>query len=145
MEFLLKSAYVDEDWDRVEQVRVSALMKVVEGLDEKMLMALRSKIDDVQAFTKARSDYLEGREGETLPPRLYGSIPYVRFGDLSYPKGFKANFTVSELGFISHLEIPEDLDQKARERFFEVLGQLRFFPRVKEGNPTWSRAVMDIK
>ncbi len=100
--------------------------------------------DDVQDFTKARSNYLEEGEGKTLPPRLYETIPNHRFGDLTYPKGFKATFTISELGFVSDLDIPDHLNAKARERFYEVLGKLRFFPHIKDGKPARSRVQIEI-
>ena len=101
--------------------------------------------DGIQAFTKARSRYLEGREGQTMPPQLYETIPNHRFGDLTYPKGYEATFTISELGFVSDLDIPDHLNAKARERFFEVLGKLRFFPHIKDGKPARSRVRMEIK
>ena len=100
--------------------------------------------DDIQAFTKARSVYLEDREEKNLPPRLYETIPTHRFGDLTYPKGFKANFRISDLGFVSDLDIPDHLNAEARERFFEVLGKLRFYPHIKDGKPAWSRIQMEI-
>ena len=100
--------------------------------------------DGIQAFTMARSEYLEGREGKTLPPLLYETIPIHRFGDLTYPKGFDANFIISDLGFVSDLDIPDHLNAEARERFFEVLGKLRFYPHIKDGKPAWSRIQMEI-
>lgn len=100
--------------------------------------------DGIQAFTKARSEYLEGREGKTLPPLLYETIPIHRFGDLTYPKGFDANFIISDLGFVSDLDIPDHLNAEAKERFFEVLGKLRFYPHIKDGKPAWSRIKMEI-
>lgn len=100
--------------------------------------------DDIQAFTRARSQYLEGREGKTLPPLLYETVPTHRFGDLTYPKGFNAIFRISDLGFVSDLNVPDHLNAEARERFFEVLGKLRFYPHVKDGKPAWSRIKMEI-
>ena len=87
--------------------------------------------DGVQAFTKARSNYLEEREGETLPPRLYETIPTHRFGDLTYPKGFGATFTISDLGFVSDLDIPDHLKADARDRFFRGIGKVAFLSSYK--------------
>ena len=98
VEYLLKSTYKDEYWDRSEQVRASALMRLAEGLDEKMLMALKSRIDFVDSLYLQEVDYqldkfaltarkFRSRFDSSLPPLTEEEIeklgtPFsARYGD----------------------------------------------------------------
>lgn len=100
---------------------------------------------DLRQFPKDRTAYLEDKRDEELPPKLYDPIPYAQFGDLEYPSGLNATFSITELGFVSELELPNDLTVEVKERLFELFGQIRFLPRLENGKPTPSRARIAIQ
>jgi hypothetical protein len=65
-------------------------------------------------------------------------------GDIKYTSGFKAVFTVSELGFVNDLKLPDELSPEAKARFFEVLSSVKFLPELKNGKSVDSKVAIRI-